>query len=89
MENRITGFPLRFADIGKSYKIEGVVGDEKTSKHLREIGFYNGAILGLESKTRTGFIVKIGETKLALDAGVCSKIYVTELQKNKDTGMER
>lgn len=89
MERRITGFPLSFADIGKSYKIEGVVGDEKTAKHLREIGFYSGAILGLESKTRTGLIIKIGETKLALDTGVCSKIYVTELQKNKDTGMER
>lgn len=89
MENRITGFPLVFGDVGKSYKIEGIAGDEKTAKHLREIGFFSGATVDLESKTRTGLMIKIGETKLALDAGVCSKIFVTELQKYKDAGMER
>ncbi len=89
MENRINGFPLVFGDVGKKYKIEGIKGDEKTAKHLREIGFFYGAVVDIESKTRAGLMVKIGETKLALDAGVCSKIFVSELQKYKDASMER
>ena len=89
MENRIAGFPLVFGDVGKRYKIEGIKEDEKTAKHLREIGFFYGAIVDIESKTRVGLMVKIGKTKLALDAGVCSKIFVSELQKYKNEGMER
>lgn len=89
MENRITGFPLAFADVGKSYKVEGIAGDEKVAKHLREIGFYCGATVSLELKTRMGLMIKVNETKLALDAGICSKIFVTELQKHMDMGMEK
>lgn len=33
-------------------------------------------------------MVKIGDTKLALDAGICNLIYVKELTKTEEEGLE-
>lgn len=88
MSKNTSGFPLSFASAGKTYEIAGIFGDEKTAKHLKEIGFYNGATIKVESKTHGGTMVKIGDTKLALDAGICNRIYVKELTKTEEEGME-
>lgn len=88
MSKNTSGFPLSFASAGKTYEIAGIFGDEKTAKHLKEIGFYNGATIEVESKTHGGTMVKIGDTKLALDAGICNRIYVKELTKTEEEGME-
>lgn len=42
MSKNTSGFPLSFANVGETYEVAGIFGDEKAAKHLREIGFYNG-----------------------------------------------
>lgn len=88
MERKKHSFPLSFANIGETYEIAGLHGDEKVSKHLREIGFFTGAKIEIESKTKGGLMVKIDKTKLALDFEICSKIYVNELTKTNEQDME-
>lgn len=88
MSKNTSGFPLSFANVGETYEIAGIFGDEKAAKHLREIGFYNGATIEVESKTHGGTMVKIGDTKLALDAGICNRIYVKELTKTEEEGLD-
>lgn len=88
MEKNKPAFPLSFANIGQIYEISAVHGDEKVAKHLREIGFFSGAKIEIESKTNGGLMVKIGSTKLALDAEICRKIYVSKLTKTNEASME-
>lgn len=88
MERKTPSFPLSFANIGETYEIAGLHGDEKVAKHLREIGFFTGAKIEVESKTNGGLMVKIGKTKLALDFEICNKIYVSEPTKTNEQNME-
>lgn len=83
-----SNFPLSFGNIGQTYEISALHGDDKTAKHLREIGFYSGAKITIESKTGGGLMIKIGETKLALDLGICNKIYISEPTKTNEQNME-
>lgn len=47
-------FPLSFANIGQTYEISALHGDEKVTKHHRKIVFFGGAKIEVESKTNGG-----------------------------------
>lgn len=89
MENRRIGFPLSFAKTDEKYEVQGVFGNEKDSKHLREIGFYSGAIIDVKSRSNSSLVIKIGESRIALDSEICSKIYIKELELQNNEQIEK
>ena len=78
-------FPLEYGKNGESYVIERLtMQDAKVKAHLHDIGFISGAIISVESMNRQGMIVKINDSKLALDRYICNNIYVKEYIKEDD-----
>lgn len=71
-------FALAFGKPGQTYKVDRVLGGE-SSKHLKEIGFINGAKLEILSNQKNGLIVKVLNAKIALDFSRASRIYVHEM----------
>lgn len=89
MENKKPSFPLMLANIGESYTVVRIIGDEKTIKHLHNIGFYSGANIKIISKTNGGLMINLMDAKLALDSNICSKIYVSVLEQKNQIEMEK
>lgn len=69
--------PLVFAPAGKRMKIIKIVADDKTKKHLENLGVtLNSEIEVLSSGSSVILGVKGG--RLALDSALASKIFVVE-----------
>lgn len=68
--------PLIIAPIGKELTIKRVSGDEKIKKHLESLGIIPDRKITLFEKTKSGVIVLINDTRLALDKDVAMAIVV-------------
>jgi len=68
--------PLLFADSGQEVRIKKIGGDSAVKQHLNELGFNVGSPVTVISKVSTGIIVKVKESRLALDKSMASKIIV-------------
>ncbi len=78
-------FPLEYGKNGESYVIERLtMEDAKVKAHMHDIGFVAGAVIHVESMNKNGMIVKINESKLALDRDICNNIYVKEYIKEDE-----
>ncbi|MGN0804802.1 MAG: ferrous iron transport protein A [Candidatus Coproplasma sp.] len=68
--------PLIMAPTNVEMSIKKISAEEKTKKHLREIGVTEGGKITLISSTANGVIVIIKEGRLCLDGTLARKIIV-------------
>lgn len=68
--------PLIMAPDNEEMEIRKISADDKTKKHLREIGIVEGGRITLISGTTNGVIVIVKEGRLCLDGAVARKILV-------------
>lgn len=68
--------PLIMMPTDKEFEIKKIGADEKTKKHLREIGITEGGKITLVSGTATGVIVIVKEGRLCIDGSLARKILV-------------
>mgnify|MGYP002626942057 CR=1 FL=1 len=68
--------PLLFTDAGQEVQIKKIGGDSAVKQHLNELGFNIGSFVTVISKVSTGLIVKVKDSRLALDKSMASKIIV-------------
>ncbi len=68
--------PIMIAPVDTDLTIVRIVGNDKTCKHLRELGIVPNMKIRLLSLTESGIIVRVGETRLALDRNIARNIIV-------------
>lgn len=68
--------PLLFASVGDEVVVKNVGGSLDVKQHLNEIGFNAGASITVIQKISTGLIVKVKESRIAIDKSMASKIMV-------------
>ncbi len=68
--------PLIMAPLNNEMQIKKVSAEDKTKRHLREIGIVEGSKITLLSATATGVIVVVKEGRLCLDGALARKIIV-------------
>ncbi|ADE57367.1 MULTISPECIES: FeoA family protein [Aminobacterium] len=71
--------PLSFVREGAVVKVENLAGGMSFRKRMAELGLLPGSVFTV---LRTGggpFLLKIGETRLALGQGVGNRIFVREI----------
>lgn len=69
--------PITLAPINKMLKIRKIVADEKTKRHLENLGMTVNAEIVVLSKTDGNVIVKIKDSRLAINKETASKILVS------------
>lgn len=67
---------LAFAPFGQELEIVKINADEKTGKHLGSLGFLPGSTLTLLSASGGDCIVKMKQSKVALNRSLAMKILV-------------
>lgn len=70
--------PILMAEENKDYRILRVKGTEEVVTHLRNMGFVPDTIVSILQKTESGIIVKLYESRVAIDRTLGSKIDVCE-----------
>ncbi len=68
--------PLVMAPKDREMEIRKISADDKSRKHLREIGIAEGSKITLLSATVSGVIVIVKEGRLCLDGTLARKILV-------------
>lgn len=68
--------PIYIAPRGAELSVRRVCTDDKTKKHLRELGISEGSKITLISSTGGNVIVVVKEGRLCLDRNLASKILV-------------
>ncbi|MDY6325212.1 MAG: FeoA family protein [Catonella sp.] len=68
--------PLIMAGTGTTNTVKKVGGKEETKHFLSNMGFTEGAECSVVSANDGNVIVNIRDTRVALDRGMASKIYV-------------
>ncbi len=68
--------PIAIAPQGRELKIRKVGADEKTKKHLQELGLTEGGAITLVSSDGGNVIVIVKEGRLCLDKTLAGKILV-------------
>lgn len=68
--------PIVMAPVDVELKVVKVLVDEKTKRHLENLGILVNANLTIISKTDGNIIVKVKEGRLALNKDTAMKIFV-------------
>ncbi len=68
--------PLLFANVDEEYVIRKVKGKPEMKKHLEDLGFTPGGTVTVVSKNGGNLIVRVKESRLALDRELAMKIDV-------------
>lgn len=68
--------PLAMAPENREMEVKKISADDKTKKHLREIGISEGCKITLVSGNARGVIVIVKEGRLCLDGALARKILV-------------
>ncbi|MDE7453710.1 MAG: ferrous iron transport protein A [Clostridia bacterium] len=69
--------PIAIAPSGRELTVRKVGADEKTKRHLQEMGIYEGGNLTLLSSVGGNVIVVVKEGRLCLDRTLAGKILVS------------
>lgn len=69
--------PLIFAPVERALKVVKIMADDKTKKHLENLGITINSELQILN-SGSSVIVLIKATRLALDSGLASKIFVVQ-----------
>ena len=70
--------PIIMAEENKDYRILRVKGSEEVVTHLRNMGFVPDAIVSVLQRTDSVIIVKLYESRVAIDRKLGSKIEICE-----------
>ena len=68
--------PLNYAQIGKACVIKKIGGSPEVKKHLENLGFSIGGNLTVINTVGGNVIVKVKESRVALDSKMASKIMI-------------
>ena len=68
--------PLIFADDNTEVIVRRVSGRPEVKKHLEDLGFVPGSSLEIISRMGENLIVRIRESRIALDGALAGKIMV-------------
>lgn len=68
--------PLIIAPCNKEMEVRRITADDKTKRHLMEMGITEGGKITLLSSGSSGVIVVVKEGRLCLDGGLSRKILV-------------
>jgi ferrous iron transport protein A len=68
--------PLSLADPGKEQVIKRVGGNTEVRQHLENLGFVVGGTVTVLSVLKGNVIVKVKESRIAIDDGLARKIMV-------------
>ncbi|MBR3057208.1 MAG: ferrous iron transport protein A [Clostridiales bacterium] len=68
--------PLTYADPGQDNVIKKVGGNPEVKRHLENLGFTPGGIVTLISSLGGNVIVKVKESRIALDEEMAKKVMV-------------
>ncbi len=68
--------PLVMAPDNREMEVKKISADDKTRKHLHEIGISEGSKITVLSGTGSGVIVVVKEGRLCLDGALARKILV-------------
>ena len=68
--------PLLLAPIGQEVKIVRIAADDKTRKHLSNLGILVDGSITVLSASGGSAVCRVKEGRLALDRNIASRIYV-------------
>lgn len=68
--------PLLIAPVGRPLTVRRIGGDEKVRKHLESLGIVTESEITLLSQEKTGVVIRIHESRLALGYDVARTIIV-------------
>lgn len=68
--------PLTLAPIGEENIILRIGGSQEVKQHLENLGFNVGGVVTVVSKISGNVIVKVKESRIALDKIMAQKIFV-------------
>ena len=68
--------PLGFADMNEELIIRKVSGTPEVKKHLENLGFVPGGSVMIVSRVAGNLIVKVKDSRIALDGKMAEKIMV-------------
>lgn len=68
--------PLNFAQVGKECVIRKIGGSPEVKKHLENLGFSIGGSATVINTIEGNVIVKVKESRVALDSKIANKIMV-------------
>ena len=68
--------PLLLATPGKEVVVNRIGGNAEVRQHLNELGFNAGSSVTVVSSVNGNLIVKVKESRIALDKSIASKIMV-------------
>ena len=68
--------PLTFCSIGENYRVRHLLGEAAVRQHLNELGFSVGSPVSGISRFGGNLIVKVKESRLAMDRKLASRILV-------------
>ncbi|MCR3760121.1 FeoA family protein [Clostridium felsineum] len=74
-----SSMPLNFILTGRVARVSDVKGNEVMCKKLMEMGFNSGAVISIVKNDAAHIVVKVGETRLALNRGMAQRVMVTEV----------
>lgn len=73
---RRADMPLVLAPVGREVRIVKIVADEKTKKHLANLGLLVDAVITVLSSAGGSTVCRVKEGRLALDRNLAAHIYV-------------
>lgn len=68
--------PLNFAEVGTQQIVKKIGGSPEVKKHLENLGFYIGGEVSVISMLGGNVIVKVKESRIALNDELARKIMV-------------
>lgn len=68
--------PIVFAPLNEELRIVKILVDEKTRKHLQNLGIIYNAKITVLFSSHGNLIIKVKECRLAIDKNVATKILV-------------
>ena len=69
--------PIFLAPLNEEVTITHIHGDEKTVRHLKDLGLTTGAKVRLMSKDKGAIVLYVFNSKLALDRNIAKNIVVS------------
>jgi ferrous iron transport protein A len=76
---------LLLADVGKVYVIKKIRGKEDSRRFIESLGFVSGSDVTVVSKSESGLIVNVKDSRVAISQEMAGKITV-ELKKDASEG---
>lgn len=68
--------PIVFAPLNTELKVVKILSDEKTKKHLENLGITINSVVTVLSQSGGSTIIVVKDTRLALDKDIATKILV-------------